>query len=189
MLTKKIYKSERTFSIMLAEEILRAKLEKHYGRRINFFQCDIVSSPIKEVKHTGEEITNKEIEALRYHPTRERRVEINAIIGPFERLYPGNPPEDKRCRARRAEAILRLFDVGTGSVQWELHYLFLNIFNDGGTIVNCFRCFFQDGIFQHKQQSKNNENHCQAMCDSQIDANYPGTNPELHRSHSHWVIN
>lgn len=179
-------RSERSFSVMLAEELLRAELKKLYGDEVKLFQCDIVATPPSLVKRDSVTISEPERESLAHDwmagSVSERQVNIAAIAGPFERLYPENPPEDRRRKLRRVEAVCRVYTITTGSVQWKAHYLKFVVKNEYGQMVATSVTHYEAGRVDggETRKSEVSENPCRDMSDSQTRANYPGIHRELH---------
>jgi len=184
MFGNKKNRSERSFPVMLAEELLRAELKKLYGDEVKLFQCDIVATPPLLVKHDSVTISEPERESLAHDwmagSVSERQTNIAAIAGPFERLYPENPPEDRRHKLRRVEAICRVYTITTGSVQWQAHYLKFVVKNEYGQVVSTVERNYAGGRLDGKESAKNAENPCQDMSDSQTGANFPSIYWELH---------
>ena len=177
-------RSERSFSVMLAEELLRAELKKLYGDEVKLFQCDIVTAPPSLVKRDSATISEPERESLAHDwmagSVSERQVNIAAIAGPFERPYPENPPEDRRRKLRRVEAVCRVYTITTGSVQWQAHYLKFVVKNEYGQVVSTEERNYAGGRVNGEESAKSAENLCQDMSDSQTGANYPSIHRELH---------
>lgn len=177
-------RSERSFSVMLAEELLRSELKNLYGDEVKLFQCDIVATPPSLVKRESVTISEPERESLAHDwmagSVSERQVNIAAIAGPFERLYPENPPEDRRRKLRRVEAVCRVFTITTGSVQWQAHFLKFVVKNEHGQVVSTEEHNYAGGRVDGKESVKDAENLCRNMSDSQTEANYPRWHPELH---------
>jgi hypothetical protein len=177
-------RSERSFSVMLAEELLRAELKKLYGDEIKFFQCDIVASPVSETVPDHHTMTLAEENCLGHFQPKEwiieRHVEIVAIIGPFERLYPENPPNDRRRRLRRIEAACRVFSSEPGCIHWQTHFLTFSVKDDSGNTITVIERYYKDGRVRGARVCGKAENPCKIMSDSQTDANYPRIYPKLH---------
>ena len=184
MFSSKRNRSERSLSVMLAEELLRAELKKLYGDEVKLFQCDIVATPPSLVKRDDATISELERKWLAHEgmasSVSERQVNIAAIIGPFERLYPKNPPEDRRRKLRRVEAVCRVFTVTTGSVQWQPHFLKFVVKNEYGQVVDTTERNYEGGCVDDKDSAKNADNPCRDMSDSQAGVNYPSIYRELH---------
>ena len=177
-------RSERSFSVMLAEELLRAELKKLYGDEVKLFQCDIVATPPSLVKRDSVTISEPERESLAHDwmagSVSERQVNVVAIAGPFGRLYPENPPEDRRRKLRRVEAACRVYTITTGSVQWQAHFLKFVVKDEYGQVVATEERNYAGGCVDDKESATNDENPCQDMSDSQVAANYPSIHRELH---------
>lgn len=181
MFGRKKNRSERSFSIMLADELLRAELKRLYGEEVKIFQSDIeATSPAS--KKSPQDTTISEVEQRWFtDKTIERYVTIKVIVGPFERLYPENPPEDYRRRLRRVEAICRLFSVETGVTQWRPHFLFLAVSDDTGKALDTvYQCYEAGCGIEGEACSQTAPNPCQDMCASQTDCHYPSIYPALH---------
>ncbi len=167
-------KSERSFSIMLAEELLRAELKKALGDHLRIFQCDIKATPITEVHHRNEDISYFEREAVFNRKICERFVTLHAIIGPFEKVCPENH-FDNRCSLRRIETNVRLYSSkdSNGDIWWRPHYLIAQMFNHHmircGYIISRYASgVVKSMVGNHGEDS----NPCQDMCDSQTMLNY-----------------
>ncbi len=169
---------------MLAEELLRAELRRLYGDEVKLFQCDIVATPPSLVKRNNATISTLERVSLVYHwmagSVSERKVNIAAIVGPFERLYPKNPPEDRRRKLRRVEAVCRMYTITTGCVLWEAHYLNFVVKDECGQVLAMEERTYTGGRIDGKVSAKNAENPCQDMSDSQVPANYRIFHQALH---------
>jgi hypothetical protein len=98
-----------------------------------------------------------------------------AIIGPFERVYPNNPPEDKRRTTRRIEAEIRLFSIESAVNLWRPHILTMSIFN--GSVQENRKVFvYEEGFWgsgKFSRQEETAENPCKDMVESQIQPEYP----------------
>ncbi|MDP3762808.1 MAG: hypothetical protein Q8Q97_01925 [bacterium] len=160
---------------MLAEELLRAELKKLYGDEVKVFQSNIVADPISLTKRDGVSISAPESKFLEHEwmvgKVQERLINIDAIIGPFERLHPKSPPEDRRRNLRRVKAICRVFSTETGCIWWCPHFLRFSVFHEGGE--HCYPRYYEKGFVGSVEWQKDAENPCQDMCDSQTGANYP----------------
>ena len=180
---KKRSKSERSFSIMLAEEILRAELKRLYGDKIKFFQCDIVATQTSPAGGSQTNISNLESRMLLVKPRssiRKRTVKISAIIGPFEWRCPTNPSYDRSCNLRHVEAECRIFCFEESAVYWQPHFLIFTVYDYNGCVKSTLDCYYEDGKVDGEKMAKNNKNPCQDMVDSQVPVHYPSINPELH---------
>jgi hypothetical protein len=177
-----------SFSIMLAEELLRAELEAHYkeklGYRIQIFQLIVVASPPATYPRTRLGAFQTEMEKQFFSDkTLERFIDIKAIIGPFEKLYPANPAEDLRCHMRTVEANCRLFSVEESVTKWKPHFLHVEIKDHWRNQVEHIWKFYETGswgdaeIGTFRHQRKDSENPCAAMCASYIKPML--SNPEL----------
>lgn len=184
MFGKKKRRAERSFSMMLAEELLRAELRKLFGDEVKFFQCDTEATTACKLKRGGCPPTR--IEQEFHGADKERFVAIDAVIGPFERVFPDNPPEDKRRCARKVKAECRLFSIEGGCTFWRPHYLAFTVIDDRNHSTSHGFCYEEEvsppaeGGFSFLQSlgilmNLNWEivqNPCAGMCDSQIQ---PGT--------------
>src|SRR3989344_4358160 len=175
MFGSKKNRSERSFSVMLAEELLRAELKKLYGDGVKLFQCDIVATPPSVVKRDSVTISERERESLARDwmadSVSERQVNVVAIAGPFERLYPENPPEDRRRKLRRVEAVCRVYTITTGCVLWQAHFLKFVGKDECGRVVATEERNYAGGRVDGRESATNSENPCQEMYDSQVAAN------------------
>lgn len=171
-------KTERSFSIMLAEEVLRAELKKFYGGEIKFFQCDIdvTSASVERDSLTISDFERQACPEL----VNGRLVEITAIIGPFGFLYPVT--SDRRRELRRVEAECRVFSVLGSVVVWRPHFLRVLVKDEYARVVEIFHRHYEGGLILNSRFEKDADNPCQDMCNSQIPVNYPktGLNVELH---------
>jgi hypothetical protein len=158
--------------MMLAEEILRAELKKLYGDNIKIFQCDIVATSIAKSNMVG---TRSLMEVGYAATAKERYVNIVAIVGPFERVYPNNPPEDKRRTTRRVKAEIRLFSIESAVNYWRPHVLTMAIFNE--SVQENRKIFtYEDGFWgcgKFSRQEEDAKNPCEDMVVSQIQPEYP----------------
>lgn len=175
---------ERTFSIMLVEEILRAELRRWSGNNVQFLHCDITATPVSEVIQIGANISDSERDLVVRPSMRgscfERTVKIAAIIGTLEPAFPNNPVEEKRKKLRRVEATCRLFTTESGARYWKPHFLTWVVKNEYGQSVESDGCRYVNGSVHGCYQKKNAENPCEDMVASQIPANYPMFHGELH---------
>lgn len=190
MFGKKKNRSERSFSIMLAEELLRAELKKLYGDEIKIFRCDIEATPPAESTYkVGDDSANISDEEWKVwhlilkhrdagenmrNPMLARTVNFAAVIGPLcERCVPSNPSGDRRRQLGLVKAVCRLFSIETGCVWWRPHFLKF-VVTDG--LLNCYNgveVCYEYGLMDGKERLKDRENPCQDMCDMQTSANYP----------------
>lgn len=176
-------KSNDSFSTMLAEELLRAELKKLFGDGIRFFHRKLVSTPLRATMGHNDATQGEQLELARsgwQEGMSERHVMITALVGPFERLYPSHPPEDRRRRLRRVEATCRVSSTRDGVIAWHPHYLKFVLKDDRGEAVTVQWRVYEDGCIGGVIRTQNAENPCQDMCDSQTGANYPSTHRELH---------
>lgn len=170
MFGRKKSRSERPFSLMLAEELLRAELKRLYGGSIKFFQCDIVA---KNLEIDAGLETSEETDYRHSYGTagmKAKLISINAIIGPIGRFL------------KRVEAECRVFTFAQSAANWKPHFLWMVIKSEDGVVdisTNefCYQAGRTHGGFFFE---KNAENPCLDMCASQTAANYPGLNKELH---------
>lgn len=179
MFGKKKSRAERSFSMMLVEELLRAELRKLYGDAVKFFHCDTVATAACKPRYKTHTLTK--IEQELHWADKERFVTIDAVIGPFERVFPNNPPEDKRCRARKVKAQCRLFSIEGGCTFWRPHFLVFTVTDDNGGHASSGYCY-EDGVIDDLPQNmlgfRSNftwevvQNPCADMCYSQVQ---PGT--------------
>ena len=174
MFGKKKSRTERSFSVMLAEETLRAELKKLYGDGIKIFQNIFVAGPPVVLKSSIDSITDFERTELEKKWMKGtilvREVEIEALVGPFERIYPDNPPEDRRRRLRPIDAICRIYSFESGSCShWQVHYLHLEVF-EGGEIAELkgYDFVYENGLIRGERSAKNTDFPCQEMINSQI---------------------
>jgi hypothetical protein len=171
-------RSERAFSVMLVEELLRAELKKLYGDELKFFQCDMVASPRSLVKCNNITISRPEYEFLDHDygagSVVERQVNIRAVVGPFGRLYAGNPPEDRRRKLCWVEAVCRIFTITTGSIQWQVHFLRFTVKDENGQLITTEKRNYEDGRIDGRESAKNADNLCRDMTDNQIGVNHLG---------------
>lgn len=174
--SKKNHRSERSFSVMLAEELLRAELGQLYGHKIKLFRCDITATFPSKVKCESATISEPEREALAHDwmagSVNERQVNITAIAGPFERLYPENPPEDRRHKLRRVEAVCRVYAIKIGYLLWQAHYLNFVVKDESEQVIATENRNYADGRVNGEESVMNANNPCRDMTDSQFTANY-----------------
>jgi len=166
---KKKYSSERPFSVMLAEELLRAELRKLYGDGIKILQCVISGSPPAHKKNRNDSTITalEESNVYAFERVWERELQLDGRVGPFGRLYPENPLEDRRRVGRNFIASCRLFSVETNVIIWRPHYLLFSLYEEHGqpmTITE--KRFYEDGRLLNEPHFKNAENSCQEMCDT-----------------------
>lgn len=175
---------ERSFSIMLAEEILRAELEIFCEKKVQFFRCDITATQVHENLEIRSNISEVERDLVVRPSMRgtcfERYVRIEAIVGPFERCFSNNPQEDRRRELRRVEATCRLFTTESGARYWKPHFLNYVIKDSYGFEVHDAELLYEDGSVDGLRRERNAMNPCKDMVASQIPANYPMFHPELH---------
>ena len=159
--------------MMLAEEILRAELRKLYGDETKIFQCDVIATPIVNTAIGG---VRSLTEVGFLDAAKERYISIVAVIGPFEREYPANPPEDKRRKIRRLEARTRLFSIEGGATFWRPHFMRLELFSDSAPSVFRWYCYEDGFVDEHPdffvRMHKSDKNPCEDMVDSQIQPDY-----------------
>jgi|GEM_PF-2687079 len=122
-------RSERSFSLCLAEELLRAELRLHYGDGVKIFQMNMrATKPIEQFPQPKTS-TDLEIDHPNYKHW-ERYVTMVGRFGPVGRLYPDNPPEDIRGCLYRVEAECRLFSIEGGCVSWRPHFMQYTVTTD-----------------------------------------------------------
>jgi len=158
MLFNRKWKSNRSFSVMLAEEVLRGELKALYGEGIKIFQCDMRGYKGGLVPVQDE--------------TDSLMVCFTAIIGPFERLYPENSESDKRRRLRRVEATVYVYKTEGSVIAWHVRNSVIRVIDDSGILVHDQLKFYRHGF--------GDENPCEDMCTDQTDVNYPMLYPHLH---------
>lgn len=165
---------ERGFSIMLAEELLRTALKNQYGDEVRIFQCGIVATPPTALAQGTADISLPELKIWNHgtwaHDTmKERRVTIIARVGPFGPLYPDHIPEDRRRRLCEVRATCRLFSIETRVTYWQPHYLHFEARDDNGLADHSHSTWYlyEGGRVVGQPSTKNTDNPCQAMCDSQ----------------------
>lgn len=177
-------KSERPFTSMLAEELMRAELRILYGDGVRLFQCDIEASRASLKGCDSTTLSTPEREALSHEymdgAVSERFVKISAIVGPFERCFPENPPEDRRRKLRRVEAECRIYTITTGCTSWQPHYLKFVVKDEFGGVVAIEHRNYVDGRVNGEELPANAINPCQDMSDSQVPATYRSIHRELH---------
>ena len=115
-------RSERSFSLCLAEELLRAELRDRFGNHTKFFTCNIVATHAVEKKPGGRTMTDLEVDPSRSGCIQERTVKISALFGPMERRYPDST-HNMSCQLYRVDASCRLFSIESGCIIWHPHYL------------------------------------------------------------------
>ncbi|MBI2475371.1 hypothetical protein HYV69_03030 [Candidatus Uhrbacteria bacterium] len=124
-------RSERSFSLCLAEELLRAELRKHFGDEVKIFQMNMVAT--KPIKQFPQPVTLTDLEINQsWSKHWERYITMVGRFGPVGRLYPDNPPEDLRGRIFLIEAKCRLFSIESGCVMWRPHFMRYTITTDEG---------------------------------------------------------
>ncbi|MCC6290962.1 hypothetical protein IT398_02760 [Candidatus Nomurabacteria bacterium] len=165
-----------SFSIMLAQEILRAELQKLYGKEIWFFRCDIAPTKVFLVKKTdctlmarlttGVGLTRVSTE------TKERYIGITALVGPLGPLYSPTFAEDKRRKLAKVVASCRLFSKETSCIWWLPHYISLYIEEEGASMGVEKLLIYESGSLDGSHYDLNSQNPCADMCDSQTGANY-----------------
>ena len=181
---RKKYRSERGFAVMLAEELLRAELARVRGK-LFFFKFDIFGDSEHVLIVQELEITDLED---RWCPRLERPkdyakcrlIKMTALVGPFERFYPENPPEDHRRKLRHVAAVVRVFTIETGCTFWRPHYLLYSMQDENGLATEGDVRYYESGWDRGNRREKDADNPCIAMVDSQIPANYPSIYPALH---------
>lgn len=175
-------RTEHSFSVMLAVEILRAELQALAieSREIKFFQLKTSATKPRQTTLGQKDLTEKEVKDLNLcgpsSMSETRFVYIEGIVGPFERCYPNNPPEDKRRNLRKVEAFARIFSA-TGSCRiWEPHYLLFNLTPEGDRDPKeMMECIYENGAVSWEipgQVEKNAIHPCPEMHVSQVAANY-----------------
>lgn len=164
-----------SFSTILAEEILRAELKKLYGDGIKFFQRRMVCIITQPISHSDgfRSLTEEEQQILKKSGQRgglfEKHVRMDVIVGPFERMYPENPPEDRRCRLRLVDASCRVFSIPNhGRPFWRPHYLRLEVRDDSNQVVEQKWYFYEEGLVEGAEFARDSGNPCQDMSDNQI---------------------
>lgn len=162
------------FSMMLAQELLRAELQKRYGPEIKIFQCSMTATPPTQKTTLLSSYTSEEENLFRrggcyVQSIFERSVEITALVGPFERLYPENPPEDRRRRLRKVQVECRMFSTSTSVVIWRPHFFSISVWLDNeGRKMDIFTCVYEDGfVIHHHPGTKNADNPCADMVENQ----------------------
>jgi hypothetical protein len=171
---RKGYSSERSFSIMLAEELLRFELRCFYGDEIKIFRCDIEATKPRPVKK-GDCENLTEVEDRFLSAAKERWIKIGAIIGPFEKTFEPSYEGDRRRNLRRVEAEVRLFSISSGQADWwKPHFLMLGHSNQHGEKTLHSSYFYESGEVAGRFEKKIKDNPCDEMCQSQTTANFPG---------------
>ena len=158
------WQSERAFSLMLAEELLRAELQKLYGNGIKLFRCKMVATmPTNRRIKIGTCASDSEL-AQCNRPTRERYVEVRALIGPFG-----------SSQLLAVSAICRLFNNAptTTAVRWQPHLFYFVVENEQGHTQD-ERVLYYEGGYDPLGvlHSANAENPCADMVNSQMAANH-----------------
>lgn len=140
-----------SFTIMLALELLREELKELYGVEVRCFQLDTSVQASKRSKNL-EDPTISEGERIRKEEnTNERVVKIEALIGPFEKVFPNNQSDDHRRRLRRVEVTCRLYaiwradNVYSLEPQWTPHFLRGVIKDEEGRPLHWIRCHYDNG--------------------------------------------
>ncbi len=192
MFRQKGHRSERPFSIMLAEELLRFELQRRFGKGIRIFSCNIKATPVAVKTAQGDTASHRED---RFDlGGKERSVNIRALVGPFDQLFPENPPEDRRRQLRRVEAACRLFSTEGLFTVWWPHFLEMTFITEEvvkGKNPKDSRTFYfikqkrvvvtqfyESGVRDGVLHRKNAQNPCEDMCESQLGTSVPdGSKP------------
>ncbi len=169
---KKLHRSDRPFSVSLAEELLRAELAKLYGPGIQLYRSNVTAPPVSR-KGFGSRQDRAENE-LKYYSDMFRIVEIDALIGPFERSFPDAPAQDVRHELRRVTATIRLYGGEGSATMWFPHYLVFTVFRAYDKIGEPHVRIYESGMINDVEMDVNAENPCKVMTASQILATYAG---------------
>jgi hypothetical protein len=167
---------ESSFSVMLAEEVLRAELQKQFGK-ICVFQRVIKPGKVEGNSACKGDCSKPEMDQ-RYGAIWERLVTFECIIGSPS----ANAP------LMRVEAHCRVYSVGGQKkpTNWQPHYLNFGVFSQTGERLGTGCKYYvegwvSDGTFT-VVHGKNADNPCQAMCDGQFYAVVPALAPALHEA-------
>lgn len=146
MFGSKIVRSERSFSLCLAEELLRAELKSRFGDHVTIFSINMKATPPTTKHRTNTTVTDVERTFFQEDSSVERYIKISALFGPMERLFPDNPPTDQRRHLYRINAECRLFSLEHGCVMWRPHFLKMTRVSDSEYTRYCTEVFiYEDG--------------------------------------------
>ncbi len=185
---------ETHFSVMLAEEILRAELEKHFDGRIHVFQRVIEPGKVKNNSACNGTATKVEMDH-RYGNIWERTVTFELIVGPRRAvetpaLTPLGPIKVRwePTPLMRIEAECRVFSAKhrtDKSKEWRPHYLTIRVINENGKVEHHLVFWYEEGWVENsvfvQSQAKTAENPCPELISNQLSVVCPRIAPSLHK--------
>jgi hypothetical protein len=167
-------RQESQFSVMLAEEILRAELETTLGGKVNFYQRLIKPGKVKRNPSCEGSCSKPEMDQ-RHSELWAREVEFECIVG------------TKYQALVRVTAGCRLYSVGNQKkpAHWQPHKLHFEIRDSSGERIGNGCKFYTEGWvgdgYRTWPHAKNADNPCEEMCNTQLCVVVPGMAPALHK--------
>jgi hypothetical protein len=141
---RKTFESRRPFSITLAIDLLEFEIQKLYGNEVKIVYSTAWSTPALKVDREKDSCSRTDFER-KYFAGSEKYITIKAVVGPFGRLVPDAPAEDRRRHLRQVRAIVRLFNLETNVNLWQPHFLQATVKDSDGTWRNNLERYYEEG--------------------------------------------